>query len=68
MKDREVTFDDVFAKLVRLAGFGLGVYVVLAGKLSGAETVALVLAFVGFEFVVKARDKKLSEYVERNGG
>lgn len=66
----EMTFDDLFPKLVRLTGWGLGVYAVVAGKLSGAETVAVIVGFVGFEFVVNARDKKLSEIVGRgeNGG
>jgi hypothetical protein len=53
-----MTFDDVFGRLVRLSGYGLGVYAVLAGKLSGSETVALVLAFVGFEVVVRASGGK----------
>jgi hypothetical protein len=54
-----VTFDQFFARLVRLTGWGLGVYAVVAGQLDATQTVALVLAFVGFELVARKRDKVL---------
>lgn len=59
-----MTFDEFFARLVRITGWGLGVYAVFTHQLDAAEIVALVLAFVGFELVAKVRDKKLNEIKE----
>jgi hypothetical protein len=56
-----VTFDQFFARLVRLTGWGLGVYFAVAGKLDPTQDVALVLAFVGFELVARKRDKVLDK-------
>jgi hypothetical protein len=56
-----VSFDDVFARLVRITGWGLGVWAVVSKTLQGAEVVTLVLAFVGFEFVARFRDRKLEQ-------
>jgi hypothetical protein len=66
-----VNFDTLFSYLVKLTGWGLGVYVILAGKIAGTELVALIIAFVGFELVTRARERKLPELVKqreaRNG-
>jgi hypothetical protein len=56
-----VSFDDLFARLVRITGWGLGVYAVLSKALQGTEVVALITFFVGFEFVARFRDRKLEE-------
>lgn len=56
-----MTFDQFFGRLVRLTGWGLGVYVVAAGKLDPTQTVALIIAFVGFEIVTRARDRRVPE-------
>lgn len=56
-----VTFDELFARLVRVTGWGLGVWAVATNRLQGAELVGLILAFVGFEFVARFRDRKLEQ-------
>lgn len=58
-------FDEAFGRVVRVSGYGLGVWAVATGKLMGAEAVTVVLAFVGFEFVSRYRERKLPELEER---
>jgi hypothetical protein len=59
------TFDKVFAAVVRITGWGMGVYVVLAHKVDGTQTLAIIFGFIGFELVSRARDKKLPLIEER---
>lgn len=56
-----MNFDQFFARLVRLTGWGLGVYAVVEHELDATQIVALVLAFVGFELVARKRDEKLKD-------
>lgn len=56
-----MSFDEFFARLVRITGWGLGVYALVTRQLDPPEDVALVLAFVGFELVAKVRDNKLKQ-------
>jgi hypothetical protein len=56
-----LSFDEIFARLVRITGWGLGVYAVVAKVLQGTEVVALITFFVGFELVARFRDRKLDE-------
>jgi hypothetical protein len=58
-------FDTLFSYLVKLTGWGLGVYVILTGKLESTETLALIVAFVGFELVTRAREQKLPELIKK---
>jgi hypothetical protein len=60
-----LTFDETFARLVRIVGLGLGVWAVATKRLDGTETVTLILAFVGFEFVTRFRDSKLKQLEKR---
>lgn len=60
-----MSFDDFFARVVRLSGWGLGIWAVVSGRLQGAELVSLVLAFVGFEFVARFRDRQLEKLERR---
>jgi hypothetical protein len=61
-----VTFDELFARLVRIVGLVLGVWAIATGRLQGAEVVSLILAFVGFEFVARYQDRKLKELEKRD--
>lgn len=61
-----LSFDEFFARLVRLTGWGIGVWAALAGKLDATQIIALVLAFVGFELVAKKRDEKLPKPKDRS--
>lgn len=63
--DNYVTFDSFFAMLIRVTGWLLGVYVIISGKVDGTQTVALILAFIGFELVSRAKEKALPELIER---
>jgi hypothetical protein len=56
-----LSFDEIFARLVRVTGWGLGVYAVIAKVLQGTEVVALITFFVGFQLVARFRDRKLEE-------
>jgi hypothetical protein len=56
-----LSFDEIFARLVRVIGVVLGVYAVIAKILQGTEVVALITFFVGFELVARFRDRKLDE-------
>jgi hypothetical protein len=56
-----LNFDEIFARLVRITGWGLGVYAVVSKTLQGTEVVALITFFVGFELVARFRDRKLEE-------
>lgn len=58
-------FDEAFGRLVRLTGYGLGVYAVVTHYLEGAEVVTLVLGYVGFEFVTNYRQRKLPDLERR---
>jgi hypothetical protein len=59
-----LTFDQFFARLVRLTGWGLGVFGFVSGRLDATQDIALVLAFVGFELVARKKDKVLEEEKE----
>jgi hypothetical protein len=56
-----LSFDEIFARLVRVIGVVLGVYAVIAKILQGTEVVALITFFVGFQLVARFRDRKLDE-------
>lgn len=65
-REGPVSFDEFFARLVRVTGWGLGVYAVLTGYLKGPEIVALILAFVGFEVVSRVKDRALAKHGTRD--
>jgi hypothetical protein len=60
-----MSFDEAFGRLVRISGWGLGIYAVATGRLAGAEAVTVICAFVGFEFVSRYRERKLPELEDR---
>lgn len=65
-----MNLDVLFSYLVKFTGWGLGVYVMVTGKLNSTEMLALIIAFVGFEVVTRAREKALPNLIEqhqRNG-
>lgn len=61
------SFDQYFAALIRLTGWGLGVFVIVTDRLDPAEDVALILGFIGYEFVNRIKDRKLPELLEKKG-
>lgn len=58
------SFDQWFAALIRVTGWGLGVYVIVTGRLDGTQSVALILGFVGYELVSRAKERKLPELLK----
>lgn len=59
-----MNFDDVFGKLVRLTGWGLGAYVVITEKVDATQTTAIVIAFAGYEVVSRAKERKLPDLID----
>jgi hypothetical protein len=60
-----LTFDAAFAWLVRVSGWLLGLWAALTGVLKGAELLALIAAFVGYEVLSRAGAKRLEDLEKR---
>lgn len=59
-----MSFDDLFGKLVRLTGWGLGAYVVITQKVDATQATAIIIAFAGYEVVSRAKEKKLPDLID----
>lgn len=59
------TFDQYFAALIRMTGWGLGVFVIVTDRLDATQSVALILGFVGYELINRVKDRKLPELLEK---
>lgn len=62
------SFDQWFAALIRITGWGLGVFVIVTDRLDPAETIALIFGFIGYELVSRAKEKKLPGLLKEKDG